>query len=155
MPKFIDIDHPDNEYVVLNKARAICDMRMRNCDVVDSPATVHLYARLHLIDKEREVFCVIYVDTKNRVIHAEELFQGSLRRTTVEVREVVRHALLRNASAVIFVHNHPSGDAEPSPLDVSVTGLLQEALKLVDIKVLDPLIVGPGGFTSLANRGLM
>lgn len=155
MAKFVDIDNPENEYIVINKAKSICDLRMRDGDVVNSPSLVHLYARLHLIDKDHEVFCLIYVDRRNRVIHAEEMFRGSLFGVTVEVREIVRHALKHNAASVILVHNHPSGNIDPSPIDVALTKRIQEALKVVDIKVLDHLIVGPGGFASFANLGLL
>jgi len=85
----------------------------------------------------------------------EELFHGTVDGAAVYPREVVKKALGHNAAAVILVHNHPSGVAEPSRADEALTRRLQEALGLVDIRVLDHLVVGDGEIASFAERGLL
>ena len=79
------------------------------------------------------------------------LFNGA----TVHPREVVKSVLLHNAAAVIIAHNHPSGIAEPSQSDTAITLKLQEALQLIDVKLLDHLVIGDGEFVSLSDRGLI
>lgn len=129
--------------------------RMRSRDNLCSPAAVRDYLRLSLGGREREVFVVLYLDAQNRVIAFEELFAGTLTQTSVFPREVVRHALLHNAAAAIFAHNHPSGVAEPSRADELLTQTLRQALALVDVKVLDHFIVGGDSALSFAERGLL
>ncbi len=85
----------------------------------------------------------------------EELFKGTLNGTAVYPREVVRRALARNAAAVILVHNHPSGVADPSRADEALTQRLKEALSLVDIRVLDHLVIGDREVVSFCDRGLL
>lgn len=105
---------------------------------------------------EQEVFGVIYLDGQNRLIDFEALFAGTLTQTSVYPREVVKSALARNAAAVItFVHNHPSGCAEPSHADQLLTETLKRSLALVDIKVLDHFIVGGRAVLSFAERALI
>ena len=113
------------------------------------------YLRLHLTQRDREVFVAVYLDAQNRVLKIQELFAGTLTQTSVFPRDVVRHALLANAAAVIFAHNHPSGLAEPSRADEVLTQALKQALALVDVKVLDHFVVGAGGAMSFAERGLL
>jgi DNA repair protein RadC len=95
------------------------------------------------------------LDSQNRLIKVEELFVGTLTQTSVYPREVVKCALSHNAAAVIFAHQHPSGVAEPSAADVSLTETLLRALALVDVKVLDHFVCGEGSFVSFAERGLI
>ena len=105
-------------------------------------------------DYEKEVFACLFMDTKNRVIEFEELFTGSLHSAEVHAREVVKQALKYNANAVIFAHNHPSGDSKPSQSDIELTHMLRDALALIEIKVLDHLIIG-NSVTSLAELGYL
>ena len=93
--------------------------------------------------------------TAIRVIAFEELFYGALDGASVHPREVVRQAIVHNAAALIFAHNHPSGVAEPSDADRRLTRRLVEALALVDIRVLDHFVVGDGEAVSFAERGLL
>ena len=86
---------------------------------------------------------------------SEELFHGTLTQTSVYPREIVKQALARNAAAVIFAHNHPSGVAQPSQADELLTRNLQEALALVEVKVLDHFIVAGNQAISFAERGLL
>ena len=129
--------------------------RMKLSDNLNSPAAVKDYLRLNLQHRQVEVFMGLFLDAQNRVIAAEELFSGTLTQTSVFPREVVRRALFHNAAAMIFAHNHPSGVAEPSHADETLTRALAQALALVDVRVLDHLIVGRGAALSFAERGLL
>jgi DNA repair protein RadC len=97
----------------------------------------------------------LFLDAQNHVIAVEELFSGTLSQTSVFPREVVRRALHHNAAGVIFAHNHPSGVAEPSHADETLTQALKEALALIDVRVLDHFVVGRGTTLSFAERGLL
>ena len=107
-----------------------------------SPGDAKQFLLLQMRDYKKEVFACLYLDTKNRVIKFEELFTGTLNTAEVHSREVVKRVLEHNAHAIIFAHNHPSGDAHPSQVDIELTQTLSKALKLIDVKVLDHLIVG-------------
>ena len=123
--------------------------------VLGNPAAVTDFIRAHLHDYAHEVFMVLYLDTRHRLLAVEELFRGTIDGANVYPREVVRQALHHNAAAIIFAHNHPSGVAEPSSADEAITQRLQDALRLVDIRVLDHIIIGRGEQVSLAERGLL
>lgn len=120
-----------------------------------SPAAVRDFLRLQLQHRQVEVFVGLFLDAQNRVIEIEELFSGTLTQTSVFPREVVRRALHHNAAGVIFAHNHPSGVAEPSRADETLTQMLKQALALVDVRVLDHFIIGKGAALSFAERGLL
>lgn len=113
------------------------------------------FLRLQLADQQREVFGVIFLDSAHAVIAFEVLFEGTLAQTAVYPREVVKRALERNAAALILAHNHPSGVAKPSQADERLTQTLQQALALVDIRVLDHIIVDRSEAASFAERGLL
>ncbi|MCZ8322095.1 MAG: DNA repair protein RadC [Novosphingobium sp.] len=121
--------------------------------VFDSPALVRQYLSLRLFNLESEVFMVLLLDAQNRLIEARELFRGTVSQTVVYPREVVKAALLANASAVIFAHNHPSGVPDPSQADRMLTDALRGALTTVDVRVLDHIIVAGPKTTSFAERG--
>lgn len=140
---------------VLEMARRALGEEIRSRDVLNSPRSVRDYLRLTLADREHEVFMGLFLDAQNRVIAADELFSGTLTQTSVYPREVVKRALHHNAAAVIFAHNHPSGVAEPSHADETLTQALKQALSLVDVKVLDHFIVAGGTALSFAERGLI
>lgn len=120
-----------------------------------SPAHARDYLAARMRDHPHEVFACLWLDTRHRVIAFEELFRGTINGASVYPREVVRNALKHNAAAVILTHNHPSGVAEPSPADHSITERLREALGLVDIRVLDHVVVGDGESVSFAERGYL
>lgn len=121
----------------------------------ESPQAVKDYLRLHLAALPHEMFAVLFLDVRHRLIALEELFRGTLTHTSVYPREVVRRAMAHNAAAVILAHNHPSGHAEPSRADQQLTRGLVQALQLVDVRVLDHLVVGRGEVVSFAERGLL
>lgn len=140
---------------VLEMARRALGEQMRQGDALASPGAVRDYLRLALAGKAFEAFCVVFLDTRNRVLAIEELFRGTLTQTSVYPREVLKRALAHNAAAVILAHNHPSGMAEPSHADECLTRTLKTALALVDVTVLDHFIVGNGCAVSFAERGLL
>ena len=105
------------------------------------------------MQQEHEVFGVIFLDAKHRVLAFEVLFHGSIDGASVYPRQVVKRSLAHNAAAAIFVHNHPSGCTEPSQADRVLTARLKEALALIEVRVLDHFIVGEGRPLSLAEYG--
>ena len=110
-----------------------------------------LYHRLR--DKRRECFQVVYLDAKNKVVSTETLFEGTLTASAIYPREVVLAALNHNAAAVIFAHNHPSGDPHPSEDDVSITRQLLFACRVVGITVHEHIIIGNNRYYSFADQG--
>jgi DNA repair protein RadC len=129
--------------------------RMQAGCVLANPRATREFLQMRLRDLAHEVFCCVYLDNRNRVTGFEELFRGTLDGASVHPREVVKHALARNAAAVILAHNHPSGVAEPSQADEIITRRLKDALGLVDIRVLAHIVVGDGSCESFAERGLL
>ena len=109
--------------------------------------------RLQLAALEREEFTALFLDNQHRLIAHETLFTGTINHTQVHPREVIKAALRYNAAAIVLSHNHPSGYAEPSHADRLLTDHLKQALKLVDIRLLDHLVVGGMDIVSFAERG--
>jgi DNA repair protein RadC len=128
---------------------------LRAGPALETPQTTRAYLVAQLRDRPYEVFCLLHLDNRHRLIAFEELFRGTIDGASVHPREVVKQALARNAAAVILAHNHPSGVAEPSQADELITARLREALALVDIRLLDHLVVGDTGCASFAERGLL
>ncbi len=121
---------------------------------INSPADAAALVQYDMSALEQECLRVLLLDTRNHVLDIVEVYQGSVNMSQIRVGEVFKAAIRRNASAVIVVHNHPSGDPTPSPDDLAVTRALVQAGKLVDVDVLDHLIIGLGRFTSMKERGL-
>lgn len=124
-------------------------------EVMANPDATKKFLRLNIGREEQEIFCALFLDSQHRIIAFERLFMGTIDGASVYPREVVKAALKRNAAAVIFAHNHPSGIAEPSLADRQITRRLTDALALVDIRVLDHLVVGDTDTVSFAERGLL
>src|SRR5919109_1214811 len=120
-----------------------------------SPGAVRDYLRVALGHRQHEVFVCIWLDAQHKVVGVEEAFRGTLTQTSVYPREIVKKALARNAAAVIFAHNHPSGVAQPSQADELLTRNLREALALVEVKVLDHFVIAGNQAISFAERGLL
>lgn len=118
-----------------------------------SPEVVKAYLRLKLAGLDYEVFHVLFLDVKNRVIAMEEMFRGTLTHTSVYPREVVKAALRHNAAGVMLAHNHPSGASDPSEADQRLTSALTQALALVDVRVLDHFVVTLHHVHSFAEHG--
>ena len=121
---------------------------------INSPADAAALVQYEMSALEQEHLRVLLLDTRNHVLDISEIYRGSVNMSQVRVGEVFKAAIRRNATAVIIVHNHPSGDPTPSPDDVAVTRAFVQAGKLVDVDVLDHLIIGRGRFTSMKERGL-
>ncbi|ELE9267874.1 DNA repair protein RadC [Enterobacter kobei] len=113
------------------------------------------WLRLKMGTLEREEFVVLYLNNQNQLLAHETLFTGTLNHTEVHPREVVKRALYFNAAAVIFAHNHPSGEVAPSQADKAITQRLVQALMLVEVRVPDHLIVGGRQIFSFAEHGLL
>ncbi len=128
---------------------------LRERDHLTSPALVANYLKLFFAGQQHESFVVLFLDTQNRLIVAEELFRGTLSQTSVYPREVVKRALQLNAGGAIFAHNHPSGVADPSMADRTLTACLQTALHFVDVKVIDHVVVGGNVSFSFAEHGML
>lgn len=141
----------DND--IIEQARQILAERVKRESVIDCPQTARDFVTMNLSSREREVFAVLWLDSRHQVIAFDELFQGTIDGCSVHPREVVRAALHHNAAACILTHNHPSGMAEPSQADQVITDKLQQALALIDVRVIDHLVVGGGGVVSMAERG--
>lgn len=139
---------------IINRALSILESRIINkgVTIVGSDSAVN-FLRLQLELEEQEIFCVLFMDTQNRVIEFKKMFFGTLSETSVYPREVVKLALKLNASSVIFSHNHPSGIPEPSIEDRHITKRLSDALNLVDVRILDHIVIGHGISVSFAERG--
>jgi len=148
-----------SKYVALRAALEIGQrclaQRLERGEALTSPDLARSFLRGKLQDLPHELFCCLYLDTKHRVIRFEELFRGTIDGASVHPREVVRCALAHNAAALIVAHNHPSGVAEPSAADNALTRRLQEALAMVDIRLLDHLVIGDGEVVSFTERGLL
>jgi len=104
---------------------------------------------------KQEHFVVIFLNTKNEIIHRETIFKGSLNSSIVHPREVFREAVKRSAASIICFHNHPSGDPTPSQEDIHVTRRLADSGKMMGIEVLDHIIIGDRKFTSLKEKGYL
>jgi len=139
---------------VLEMSRRYLNAGLQRGDSLTSPQETRQYLTNQLRDYAHEVFAVLFLDQRHRVIEFEEMFRGTVDGASVYPREVVKKALEHNASAVIFAHNHPSGVAEPSQADERITQRLKAALSLVDIRVLDHFVVGDD-VVSFAERGLL
>ena len=140
---------------IIAAARDHMSRRVRRGTQLSSPKATREFLTLKLGTLEREVFAVIFLDKRHRLISYQEMFQGTIDGASVHPREVVKEALKQNAAAVILAHPHPSGVAEPSQADELITTRLRDALSLVDIRVLDHIIVAGGDTTSFAERGLL
>ena len=140
---------------VLEMAKRALNEDIKLTDALASPQAVRDYLRLTLSRLPHEVFVAVFLTAQNRVIEVEEVFRGTLTQTSVYPREIVKRALAHNAASIIFAHNHPSGEANPSQADRALTKTLAEALALVDVQVLDHFIVAPGASLSFAEQGMM
>lgn len=140
---------------VLELARRALAQQLRAREVFTSPDAVKHYLQLHLARHPHEVFAVMFLDSQNRLLDLEVLFRGTLTQTSVYPREIVVRALHHEAASVVLAHNHPSGTLQPSRADEALTHTVKAALALVDVRVLDHIVVAPGGAASMAELGLV
>ena len=138
---------------VVKLALAVLSSRFRPGRAFTSPEDIEGYLRLKLTGRRNEVFGIIYLDTRHRLIEIAELFRGTIDGAAVYPRVVVQQVLEKNAAAIVIFHNHPSQVSEPSEADRSITLKLSRALELIDVRLLDHLVVTDSSFVSLAQRG--
>ncbi|MGV7208949.1 RadC family protein [Oxalobacteraceae bacterium A2-2] len=138
---------------VMELARRALMEELKSGATLGSPGAVKEYLRAVFRGRAAESFHVLYLDVKNRLIEAREMFRGTLTHTSVYPREVVKQALVCNAASVMLAHNHPSGTPDPSESDLLLTRALVQALALVDIRVLDHFVVAGHRVYSFAEHG--
>ena len=139
---------------IIHAARSAINRRFRRGTALTSPADSRDFMKLRLAHLEHEVFAVLWLDNRHRVLGFEELFRGTIDGASVHPREVVKSALQKNAAACILAHNHPSGVSTASNADRAITRRLNDALSLVDVRVLDHIIVAEDCL-SFAEAGLL
>ena len=140
---------------ILAAARQALAHRVRRGASLDSPQKVREYLTVRLGHLDHEIFGVILVDQRHRVIEYVELFRGTIDGASVYPREVVKLALEKGAAACVLLHNHPSGVNEQSHADELITKRVAAALALIDVRVLDHLIVAGGSVLSFSEKGLI
>ena len=129
--------------------------RLETLERFTSPAQVFDFFHHELRDNRKELFLILLLDGKNRITRKVQVSEGSLNQSIVHPREVFAPAVRESAAAVIFIHNHPSGDPAPSREDREITGRLKEAAEILGIKVLDHIIIGDGSYFSFVESGLL
>ncbi len=139
---------------IIEAALSEINRRFTRGVMMTSPAQTIEFLRLRLSPLEHEVFAVLWLDNKNRVLAFEELFRGTINGTSVHPREIVKSAMKYNAAACILCHNHPSGDSDPSSADQNITLRIREALNVVEVRTLDHVIVGERPY-SFVEHGLL
>lgn len=138
---------------VLEMARRVLRQELATPDAMSNPQAIKQLLVMQLGNQEFESFHVLFLNNQHQLLADEELFRGTLTQASVYPREVVKAALRHNAAAVVLAHNHPSGVCEASPADRQLTTLLQQALKLVEVRVLDHIIVARNLAVSFVERG--
>lgn len=134
-------------------ARRFYNVRIQEEDPILSPGMTLEFLQSQLSDAEREIFMMIFLDNRNKILKHSHLFSGTLSHVEVHPREIVREAIKVNAAGVILAHNHPSGCAEPSRADKEITERIIKCCQFMDIRVLDHVIIGRGEYISFAERG--
>ena len=143
------------KHSVMTLAMKSLAIKHRAGQALCSPEQTRNYLRLRMADYRHEVFGCLLLDNRHRVIALAEMFQGTIDGASVYPRVVVQRTMEANAAAVVLFHNHPSGVAEPSMADESLTKRLKEALALVDVRVIDHFVIAAGESVSFAERGLL
>ena len=147
------------KYALLHAAIELCRRQMleklQAKDILASSASTRSYLKARFRSYKYEVFTCIFLNNQHHIVKLEEMFTGTIDGAAVYPREVVKRCLYHNAAAVIFAHNHPSGVAEPSQADISITNKLKSALGTIDVRVLDHFVIGYPEVVSFAERGLL
>jgi DNA repair protein RadC len=149
-------DLPASQQVVLQAVREVgrrvLKQGMLGQNFVRSPQAVTDYLTVSLRDLKREVFKVIFLDKGLKILSEKDMFFGTIDEAAVHPREIVKEALLQNASSLVLVHNHPSGKTEPSREDYEITQKIKSACQTVSIRVLDHIIIGENQYFSFSER---
>lgn len=143
----------DTEEQILQAAERILRKRLERKGSVANPSAANEFLRVKYGTVKNEVFGVLFLDTRHRIIELEEIFHGTIDGAEVHPRVVIQRCMHHNAAAIIVFHNHPSGDATPSTADRAVTAQLKQALSYVDVRLLDHIVVSAENCVSMASRG--
>lgn len=139
---------------LIRQAIGVLEQRLFKRDTtLKSPAGVREYLHLKLASEPLEVFAVVFLDARHRVIAYEPMFYGTVDGASVYPRAILKRAIEHNCAAVILAHNHPSGVTQPSEADRAITTKLTNILAIVDIRVLDHFVIGEGKPFSFAEAG--
>lgn len=149
------IDKTVTEQEIMAMAQVLVGRRFKKRRIISSTTETKSYLTVKLAGYEHEVFGVIFLDSQNGILEVEHMFKGTIDSAPIFPREVVKKALKLNAANLIFYHNHPGGNPEPSFADRNITKTLRDALLIIDVKVLDHLVVGGAEVVSFAERGLI
>jgi DNA repair protein RadC len=136
-------------------ARRFADQRLQPGEPYRSSEDAFNHFHERLCDYRKEVFLALLLDSKNRLVREVQISEGSLTASIVHPREVFAPALKESAAAILFIHNHPSGDPTPSSEDIAITDRLKRAGELMGVRVLDHIIIGRGEYMSFADRGML
>jgi DNA repair protein RadC len=134
----------DSDEAILAAAEAILMKRVNTGPVLADPAAAGRMLTMRLGNLDHEVFCVLFLTTRHRVIAIENMFRGGIDGCEVQPREIAKRALELSAAACIVAHNHPSGDSTPSAADRACVARLKQSLALIDVRLLDSFVVGAG-----------
>lgn len=147
------LERTDRDEQILEAAERILRRKLDRLGTLTDPTTAATFLRAHCAYRDREIFGCIFLDIRHAILAVEDLFFGTVDSAEIHPREIVKRALLLNATAVIAFHNHPSGSPEPSAADRAITLRIKQALSLVEVRLLDHIVVGADGTASLALRG--
>ncbi|SFR52701.1 RadC family protein [Thiomicrospira sp. ALE5] len=150
---YYQANQPLSPKAIIAMANYLSKQALKKGVELTSPQSTYEYLQNLLQDLEHEVFGVLCLDQQHRLIKYVPLFRGTVNQASVYPRELVKLALACNAAAMILVHNHPSGKPTPSESDRAITQTIKQALRLVEVRVMDHVIVGREGYVSMAERG--
>ncbi len=139
----------------LELGKRVSSILPRDMVSIDSPQSIAVLFMEELRHLKQETFRILLLNAKGEVISTEIISTGELTSTLVHPREVFRPAVKKSAAAVVLVHNHPSGDPQPSREDIETTSRLQECGKMMGIRVIDHIVIGDGIYVSMMSEGLM
>jgi DNA repair protein RadC len=140
-------------YTTMTIKEELPDYLRKNRRITSSREVYQMFK--HLVSNPREVFLCLHLDSKNKIVCVDTVSQGSLNASIVHPREVFSSAILSAAAAIVLIHQHPSGDPEPSREDIELTSRLNDGAKLLGIRVLDHIVIGEDRYISFADRGLL
>lgn len=144
-----------SEDEIICAAKEILSNRLKRKASIHNAQDCRDFLVAHLGGYEHEVFCVIFLDNQQGVIAIDEVFRGTITQSPIYPREIAKQALKYNAARVILAHNHPSGNIAASYGDIEATEKVSDALKMIDVIVVDHVIVGGGSFLSFAKEGII
>ncbi len=149
----------ESSTVIISLVKELCGEyladKMKECDVLSSPEAVRDFARMKMAGMRDEAFMVIYLNTKNHVNNYEMICEGTVDHAVIYPRKIVKKALAYDASGLILIHNHPSGMCEPSKEDISLTEMIKDTVKTLNIRLLDHIIVGKSGYFSFVEKDIL